>query len=272
VGFWAEFEQRVLIFALALATIAPLEIKMARSGVSWRSRWRGLVFALILAAFSAAIGDALRLLWTVTGRPPRLLRLPLAFGWAGVMAPVLTFVAVALVADFWFYWFHRFQHRFLWRFHAVHHSIREMSASNENHHVSEALFNGLFLFIPASLVSWDYPRLPAFVFLGGLLSQYIHSPIDVGFGRLRAVLVDNRFHRIHHSLKREHFDRNFGGFTTIWDRLFGTAYWPARDEWPEIGVEGVDEPRTVWEWVTLPWRMRRAGTEASTETSGPSSG
>ena len=38
-----------------------------------------------------------------------------------------------------------------------------------------------------------------------LLTYYIHSPIDVHFGRLRKVLVDNRFHRIHHSIEPRHF-------------------------------------------------------------------
>jgi sterol desaturase/sphingolipid hydroxylase (fatty acid hydroxylase superfamily) len=31
-------------------------------------------------------------------------------------------------------------------------------------------------------------------------------------------------HRIHHSRDREHWDKNFGHITPLWDRLFGTCY------------------------------------------------
>ena len=83
---------------------------------------------------------------------------------------------------------------------------------------------------------------------------WIHSPTRVSFGPLRALLVDNRYHRIHHSLEERHFDKNFGAFTTLWDRLFGTYHAPARDEWPDVGLADVAEPRDVREWLNLPAR------------------
>ena len=88
-----------------------------------------------------------------------------------------------------------------------------------------------------SLVQIDGPGTPiAVAFVLQLLTYYIHSPIDVHFGPLRKVLVDNRFHRIHHSLEPRHFDKNFGVCFTIWDRWFGTAYDPAPNEWPQVGL------------------------------------
>ena len=41
------------------------------------------------------------------------------------------------------------------------------------------------------------------------------------------MIADNRFHRIHHSIQPQHFDKNFGAGTSLWDQLFGTAYFPA---------------------------------------------
>ena len=52
--------------------------------------------------------------------------------------------------------------------------------------------------------------------------NYLHSPIRLHLGVLGRYIVDNRVHRIHHSLEPAHFDKNFGMFTTLWDRLFGT--------------------------------------------------
>ena len=51
-------------------------------------------------------------------------------------------LGIAMVGNFFYYWMHRAQHRFgwLWRFHKVHHSITEMSATNSYHHVAEDLF------------------------------------------------------------------------------------------------------------------------------------
>jgi sterol desaturase/sphingolipid hydroxylase (fatty acid hydroxylase superfamily) len=52
--------------------------------------------------------------------------------------------------------------------------------------------------------------------------------------------MDNRFHRLHHSVEERHFDKNFGLTTPLWDLLFGTLCVPAKDEWPETGL--ADQP------------------------------
>lgn len=56
---------------------------------------------------------------------------------------------------------------------------------------------------------------------GGVNSRgfYIHSPVDVHFWPMRKVLVDNRFHRIHHSLEPRHSIRTSGSASAS-----GTAY------------------------------------------------
>jgi sterol desaturase/sphingolipid hydroxylase (fatty acid hydroxylase superfamily) len=113
----------------------------------------------------------------------------------------------------------------------------------------------LFISIPLSVVQIDGPATPVVVgFVVQLLSYYIHSPVDVHFGPLRKLLVDNRFHRIHHSLEPRHFDRNFGICFSIWDRWFGTAYDPASNEWPDVGLQGVRPPRTISDYLLLPFR------------------
>ncbi len=56
-------------------------------------------------------------------------------------------------------------------------------------------------------------------------------------------------HRIHHSREPQHFNKNFGVVTSVWDRLFGTAYFPAKDEWPDTGIVNQSEPSTVREFL-----------------------
>ena len=64
-------------------------------------------------------------------------------------------------------------------------------------------------------------------------------------GDLGRVIADNRFHRIHHSVEPDHFDKNFGAGTSLWDQLFGTAYFPKENEWPATGLPDQREVRTL---------------------------
>jgi sterol desaturase/sphingolipid hydroxylase (fatty acid hydroxylase superfamily) len=49
---------------------------------------------------------------------------------------------------------------------------------------------------------------------------------------------------------------------TLWDHLFGTAYVPREDEWPDTGVENFPEPATVSQYLLAPFAWRKAGPAA----------
>jgi len=110
--------------------------------------------------------------------------------------------------------------------------------------------------VPLSFVDFGGPMMLAWV-LTSFNDMFIHSPIRPHYGPLRHILVDNRYHRVHHSIETRHFDKNFGIMFTIWDRLFGTASFPKRDEWPAVGVESLAPPRTIADYILRPrpeWR------------------
>jgi sterol desaturase/sphingolipid hydroxylase (fatty acid hydroxylase superfamily) len=174
----------------------------------------------------------------------------------GTVGYVLQAVIIIMFADFLAYWRHRFEHRLFWPVHMVHHSPTELYAANDIGHPLQVIYSIVFISLPLSLVQIESPGVPvAASFLVLLLSYYIHSPNEVHFGPLRKVLVDNRFHRIHHSIDPRHFDKNFGICFSIWDRWFGTAYDPAPDEWPEVGLKDVDAPRTIRDYLLLPFKQ-----------------
>ena len=173
----------------------------------------------------------------------------------GAIGYALQVLTLIMVADFLTYWRHRAEHKIFWTVHMVHHSPRELFAANDIGHPLQFFFSMVVISIPLSLIQIENVGVPvAASFLVVLLSYYIHSPINVHFGPLRKVLVDNRFHQIHHSLEHRHFDKNFGVCFSLWDRMFGTAYDPAPDEWPEVGLEGVDPPRTILAYLLFPFR------------------
>jgi sterol desaturase/sphingolipid hydroxylase (fatty acid hydroxylase superfamily) len=253
---------------VVLLVLTAFELLNPRGEQDLRSRVNGVAYWTVFIPLSALLLTALTWLWASLGIRP-LLSLPAfqAFSWIGPLAAACAVLAAAVANDFFFYWAHRFQHRFLWRYHAVHHSIREMNAVNSYHHASEAIVSLLLYTVPTSLIVSDMgPGLPFVGLAIWVHIVWIHSPTRANFGPLRAIFVDNRFHRIHHSLEERHFDRNFGAFTTLWDRLFGTAYFPRAGEWPAVGLADIDEPSGVREWIDLPARYptgERAGASST---------
>ena len=239
-----------------LALLTAFELANPQGEQKAATRLRGIAFWALFIPVATMLNLLLAQAWAALGIRP-LLGLPL-FQPAAFLGPFAMLAAVmvaAVVKDFFFYWCHRIQHRFLWRWHAVHHSIRDLNAVNSYHHPSEALMSLVMYSVPTSLIVPDAAAaVPMIGLVMWLHIVWIHSPTRAHFGPLRAWFVDNRYHRIHHSLEERHFDRNFGAFTTLWDRLFGTHYAPADDEWPDVGLAGVDEPQGVRDWLAQPLR------------------
>ena len=183
--------------------------------------------------------------------PVQLLRLPI---WASA---VVLGLVVMLIKDFLFYWEHRIQHRWLWRWHAPHHAIRNLSATNSWHHWSEILMFAVLVSLPLSMVTSSFGPRP--LIAGLILSWqpiYLHTATRLQLPKvLRWLIIDGRYHRIHHSLEPRHFDRNFGAATPLWDWMFGTLYMPSENEWPEVGLAGKVEPATIAAWSQLPWDL-----------------
>jgi sterol desaturase/sphingolipid hydroxylase (fatty acid hydroxylase superfamily) len=163
-----------------------------------------------------------------------------------------------MASNGFYYWLHRAQHRipWLWRFHRVHHSITEMSATSSYHHFTEDLFQFTAVTVPmAFLLGVEQGPVPWIVLtVASTHAYFVHSSANINIGPLRYVIGDNRFHRIHHSLEARHFNRNFGTITPLWDVLFGTAWFPKADEWPKVGLADVPEPTTMRDYLLMPFQ------------------
>jgi sterol desaturase/sphingolipid hydroxylase (fatty acid hydroxylase superfamily) len=244
-----------------------LERLSPREEFQLAARWPGILFGLLAPAFAILVAIPLSSLWQSLGVPP-LLRLPLS-DWLGTAGGVL---AVLLVVDFLMYWEHRFEHRFLWPVHAVHHSVEHLSAATSYSHPLQYVPVFLFIAVPLSLIEFGSVAIPATVStLTAFLQLLIHSPVKISFGPFRHLVVDPAYHRIHHSLEEQHFDRNFSILFSIWDRLFGTQVLPERGEWPATGIHEAPSPRSLGELLAFPFRLwaRRAGDAAKGEATLP---
>jgi len=245
------------LVASACGTI--LELLFPGPRQSWLSRLKGAffwgLFILIGTSLVLLISRLLRF-----GSIPPLVHLDFrqsvqSGNWA-VVALALTVLPFAgmFAFDFFYYWFHRLQHAtVLWRIHSLHHSIAELNAFNNYHHVLEDALRIPFVAIPLLLVKVDPPYIPIYFFIVAVAGQLIHANSRVSYGPLRYVWVEPRFHRIHHSIEPQHQDKNFASFFPILDIVFGTAYFPKQSEYPATGIATAAEPRTATQYL-LWWK------------------
>jgi sterol desaturase/sphingolipid hydroxylase (fatty acid hydroxylase superfamily) len=89
------------------------------------------------------------------------------------------------------------------------------------------------------------------------MGQMTHANSKISYGCLRYVIAEPRFHRVHHSIERRHFDKNFAFMFPVWDVIFGTAYFPAPEEYPKTGLANQKEPRSVRSYLLAPFESKR---------------
>ena len=145
----------------------------------------------------------------------------------------------ALVLDLarWFqHWLH---HRliFLWPFHAVHHSQREINLfSNYRIHFVELFSSATLVVLPMLMLKVETPAVIWWILLMAWYARLYHANIKSNFGPLRYIFVTPQSHRVHHSRHSEHFDQNYGAILSVWDHLFGTQH-RQYDVYPETGID-----------------------------------
>ena len=141
-------------------------------------------------------------------------------------API-AFVAGFLLYDLFYYAAHRIFHEVpvLWRLHRTHHSDDVVDASTAIlHHPIElgvmallAVPYVVLLGLPASSIYAHYIVAQVFAFW-----QHANIRSLPGQRPLSLVLTIPELHEVHHSLRREHHNTNYGAIFSVWDRLFGT--------------------------------------------------
>jgi lathosterol oxidase len=170
---------------------------------------------------------------------------------------VLQFLEIVLVADLVQYAVHRAFHRVpaLWRFHAVHHSSRELDwIAGSRLHLVDVLATRSLVFLPLFLLGFREGALSAYLGFVSLHAVFIHANLRFRFRALEPFVVMPRFHHWHHAAADEARDRNFAVHLPWLDRLFGTAYLPG-DRWPDAyGIAGDPVPEGYLRQLVYPFR------------------
>lgn len=171
-----------------------------------------------------------------------------------VEAPPWLALAVSLLAlDLTIYAQHVAFHRapLLWRLHRVHHADLDVDVTTGvRFHPVEII---LSMAIKAALVvALGAPALAVIVFeiVLNATSMFNHANVGMPQGlerALRRILVTPDMHRIHHSVRREETDSNFGFNLSWWDRLFRTYRAQPRDgqETMTLGLPQFRDPAVL---------------------------
>jgi sterol desaturase/sphingolipid hydroxylase (fatty acid hydroxylase superfamily) len=204
---------------------------------------------------------------------PRLLLGPLSGGCAAMIVNAAGGGFIVLRADGWWfavalavyvlatdvaaYFIHRVQHLVpaLWAMHSLHHSAEALTLiTGARHFWAEQL--ALTALFPVVAVLFRTPDTiiavaSAFYFF---FDACVHVNIRVPFGVFGLVVNNPQYHRIHHSVQREHQNKNFCKLLPLLDLIFGTARLPARGEFPSTGL-GTGEAALGWR-DGLIWPLR----------------
>jgi sterol desaturase/sphingolipid hydroxylase (fatty acid hydroxylase superfamily) len=210
----------------------------------------GAALKVSLMVAVLAVGGALRVL------VPAPLRT--AVGASPAWVQIVAGLAIAMIGG---YAGHRAAHEvpLLWRFHRVHHSVREMDwlAANHLHPLDETFVRSAAV-LPLYALGFGRLSLGAFIVLITLQSIFIHANVRMTFGPLRWVIATPQFHHWHHAREPQAYNTNYAGEFPALDALFGTLYLPT-GRWPaQYGVDGT-EPAGYLRQLAWPLHTQCAG-------------
>lgn len=163
------------------------------------------------------------------------------------------FALMFLIQDFTHWNIHRLLHKSptLWRFHKLHHSVKEMGfAAHLRFHWMESVVYKSITFIPLLFIGFgleDFFYLHIFTLTWG---HFNHANFAVPLGPLKYIFNSPQMHIWHHAknFPNEHpHGMNFGLTLSVWDYIFGSYYIPKDGRDIELGFKNDDHyPKSLW--------------------------
>jgi sterol desaturase/sphingolipid hydroxylase (fatty acid hydroxylase superfamily) len=175
-------------------------------------------------------------------------------------------VAFLVISDFLQWCVHNLLHRVpaLWAFHKVHHAITTMDfIGNFRFHWMEIVVYKSALWLPLALLGASGEATFVVAVASTVWGDLNHANLSLGLGPLGYVLNGPRMHLWHHDQSDEGGTaKNFGIVLSLWDFLFGTAYWPRHRSPSALGYPGIEEmPQSLLGELAWPLTKRRSHVE-----------
>lgn len=173
-------------------------------------------------------------------------------------------ITMFVVADFIQWNVHRQLHKrsWLWEFHKVHHSVKEMGfAAQFRFHFMETIIYKTVQYIPLAMIGFGIQEFFVVHMFTVLLGHINHANVGWSYGKLGYLFNNPKMHIWHHAkeLPEEHpAGMNFGLSLSLWDHLFRTAYLPQSGQDIELGFEGDENfPDGFTRQLIIPFQNNR---------------
>jgi len=152
-----------------------------------------------------------------------------------------------IILDFVQWFTHSLLHKysFLWKFHKVHHSVKEMGfAAHLRYHWMENIFyKPLKTFAVMILFGFEPEQAYIVHFIAITIGHFNHANIKITWGPLKYIINNPVMHLHHHAydLPEGRYGVNFGISLSLWDYIFKTNYIPEDSGTIDLGFPGVDK-------------------------------
>ncbi|ANH60271.1 sterol desaturase family protein [Dokdonia donghaensis] len=149
-----------------------------------------------------------------------------------------------VVLDFVQWFTHTLLHKypFLWKYHKVHHSVKEMgfAAHLRYHWMENILYKPLKTFAVMILFGFEPAQAYIVHFIAIAIGHINHSNTKITWGPLKYIFNNPVMHLYHHAytIPEGTYGVNFGISLSVWDYIFKTDYIPEDSGTIELGFPG----------------------------------
>ena len=194
------------------------------------------IFSIVIGGFY----KMLQIAFTDIGITDKSLAMFNPSDWPMALQLVIFFV----VLDFVQWFTHTLLHKYpvFWKFHKVHHSVKEMgfAAHLRYHWMENILYKPLKTF--GVMILFGFEPKQAFIvhFVAIIIGHFNHSNIKITYGPLKYLINNPVMHLYHHAqdLPEGKYGVNFGISLSLWDYIFKTNYIPEDSGKVELGFPG----------------------------------
>ena len=170
-----------------------------------------------------------------------------------------------IVLDFVQWFTHVLLHKYpaLWKYHQIHHSVKEMGfAAHLRYHWMENIFYKPLKTIGVMVLGGFEPEQAYIVhFIAITIGHLNHANVKITWGPLKYIFNNPVMHLYHHAytLPTGSYGVNFGISLSLWDYIFKTNYIPEDSGTVEIGFPGDEHiPKGFMGQVTHGFKKDRA--------------
>ncbi|WKV12443.1 sterol desaturase family protein [Marivirga harenae] len=164
-------------------------------------------------------------------------------GWPMWAQLLIFFVVLDFVQWFTHVLLHKYP--FLWKYHKVHHSVKEMgfAAHLRYHWMENILYKPLKTFGVMILFGFEPAQAYIVHFAAITIGHLNHANIKLTWGPLKYIFNNPVMHLYHHAytLPEGKYGVNFGISLSLWDYIFKTNYVPEDSGTIDLGFPGVEE-------------------------------